>query len=94
MPPHRTPHHSACCVTASFLAKPPTDLITWTEAEAAVATSPHPMSARDLKRKFKAADRPTYTVFGLRGERVSRSAVLEFHRDLVNGWISATGRRA
>lgn len=94
MPPDRTAYHPACCVTAAFFAKPPTDLITWAQAEAAVATSPYPMSARDLKRKFKAEpSRLTYTVRGIRGEHVSRSAVLEFHRDLVNNWIAATGRR-
>ncbi|MBP5896381.1 MULTISPECIES: hypothetical protein [Streptomyces] len=89
----KTPR-SPGCITALFFARPPTDLITWSEAEAAVATSPHPMSARDLRRKYKAADRPLYRKFGVRGEHVSRSAVLEFHRDLVNGWLSANGRRA
>ncbi|MEE1838140.1 hypothetical protein [Streptomyces sp. SP17KL33] len=82
------------CITAVFFARPPTDLITWNEAEAAVATSPHPMSARDLRRKYKAADRPLYRRVGVRGEHVSRSALLEFHRDLVNGWLAANGRRA
>lgn len=81
------------CVTASFFQKAPPDLITWNEAEAAVATSPHPMSARDLRRKYKAADRPSYRVFGRRGEHVSRSVILEFHRDLVRGWVAASGRR-
>lgn len=82
------------CTTAAFFRSRPTDLITWNEAEAAVATSPYPMSARDLRRKFKAADRPLWRLYGLRGERVSRSVLLEFHRDLVNGWIPKSGRRA
>jgi hypothetical protein len=81
------------CVTATFFKRVPPDLILWAEAEAVVATSPHPMSARDLRRKYKAADRPTYRKFGQRGEHVSRSALLEFHRDLVHGWLTATGRR-
>lgn len=72
----------------------PPDLVTWNEAEAAIATSPRPMSARDLRRKYKAADRPTYVIPGKRGEHVSRSAVLEFHRDLVHGWVKPNGRRA
>ncbi|MEW2302052.1 hypothetical protein AB0958_19100 [Streptomyces sp. NPDC006655] len=82
------------CATAAFYRTPPDDLITWNQAEAAVATSPSPMSARDLRRKYKAADRPLWRVYGARGEYVSRSAVLEFHRDLVNGWIPKNGRRA
>jgi hypothetical protein len=82
------------CVTAAFFSAVPPDLVTWNEAEAAVATSPHPMSARDLRRKYKAADRPLYAVPGKRGEHVSRSAILEFHRDLVNGWLRASGRRS
>lgn len=82
------------CVTAAFFKRRPPDLITWNEAEAAVATSPHPMSARDLRRKYKAADRPTYRVYGRRGEHVSRSVLLEFHRDLVHGWLAASGRRS
>ncbi|MFI5814900.1 hypothetical protein ACIA7S_28575 [Streptomyces sp. NPDC051643] len=81
------------CVTAAFFKRVPPDLINWNQAEAAVATSPHPMSARDLRRKYKAADRPLYKVFGQRGEHVSRSVILEFHRDLVNGWLAANGRR-
>ncbi|RPE39820.1 hypothetical protein EDD90_2838 [Streptomyces sp. Ag109_O5-1] len=88
--PPRTPG----CVTADFFARPPADLVTWAEAEAAVATSPHPMSARDLRRKYKAADRPLYAVPGKRGEHVSRSAILEFHRNLVKGWLPTSGRRA
>ncbi|MHB9861899.1 hypothetical protein [Streptomyces sp. YIM S03343] len=84
----------AGCVTAAFFGQMPPDLINWNEAEAVVATSPHPMSARDLRRKYKAADRPTYTVYGRRGEHISRSVLLEFHRDLVNGWIAASGRRS
>jgi hypothetical protein len=82
------------CVTATFFKQSPPDLITWNEAAAVVATSPHPMSARDLRRKYKAADRPTYRVPGRRGEHVSRSVLLEFHRDLVNGWLTANGRRS
>jgi len=82
------------CVTAAFFRTPPPDLINWNQAEAAVATSPHPMSARDLRRKYKAADRPLYKIPGRRGEHVSRSALLEFHRDLVHGWLTASGRRA
>jgi hypothetical protein len=80
-------------VTAAFFRQYPPDLITWNEAEAAVATSPHPMSARDLRRKYKASDRPTYKVYGRRGEHVSRSVLLEFHRDLARGWLAANGRR-
>ncbi|MFG3287342.1 hypothetical protein ACGF3G_00770 [Streptomyces sp. NPDC048179] len=83
----------AGCVTADFFRHRPPDLITWNEAEAAVATSPHPMSARDLRRKYKAADRPVYRVYGQRGEHVSRSVLLEFHRDLARGWLAANGRR-
>jgi hypothetical protein len=82
------------CTTAAFFARTPPDLVTWSEAEAAIATSPHPMSARDLRRKYKAADRPLYAIPGKRGEHVSRSAILEFHRDLVHGWLRASGRRA
>ncbi|MGR3875725.1 hypothetical protein ACUXZZ_45150 (plasmid) [Streptomyces graminifolii] len=81
------------CTTAAFFRARPTDLITWSEAEAAVATSPYPMSARDLRRKFKAADRPLWKLLGKRGELVSRSALLEFHRDLANQWIPRNGRR-
>jgi hypothetical protein len=81
-------------VTAAFFKAQPPDLINWNEAAAALARTPHPMSARDLRRKYKAADRPVYHVFGQRGEHVSRSVILEFHRDLVNGWIPASGRRA
>ncbi|MFF1284358.1 hypothetical protein ACFVY4_26900 [Streptomyces sp. NPDC058299] len=93
MPQHPTAARPGC-VTASFFKQLPPDLINWNEAEAAVATSPYPMSARDLRRKYRAADRPTYLVFGRRGEHVSRSVLLEFHRDLARGWIPASGRRA
>ncbi|MEU2426976.1 hypothetical protein ABZ619_39190 [Streptomyces sp. NPDC007851] len=82
------------CATAAFLSTRPTDLINWAQAEAVIATSPKPMSARDLRRKYKAADRPLWRRYGERGEFVSRSAILEFHRDLVNGWIPKNGRRA
>jgi hypothetical protein len=82
------------CVTAAFFKQMPSDLINWNQAEAAVASSPYPMSARDLRRKYKAADRPVYHVFGRRGEHVSRSVLLEFHRDLMRGWIPPSGRRA
>lgn len=81
------------CITATFFRTRPTDLITWNEAEAAVAGSPFPMSARDLRRKYKAVDRPLWRVYGQRGEMVSRSALLEFHRDLANGWLPKSGRR-
>jgi hypothetical protein len=81
-------------VTALFFKRLPPDLINWNEAEAAVATSPYPMSARDLRRKYKAADRPVYTIRGVRGEHVSRSVLLEFHRDITHGWIPASGRRS
>lgn len=81
------------CVTAAFLGARPPDLINWNEAEAAVATSPYPMSARDLRRKYKAEPRPVFSVYGRRGEHVSRSALLEFHRDLVNGWLLPNGKR-
>ncbi|NUR01289.1 MAG: hypothetical protein HOY79_33635 [Streptomyces sp.] len=81
------------CVTATFLRVRPPDLINWAEAEAAVATSPHPMSARDLRRKFKAEPRPVFRIYGKRGEHVSRSALLEFHRDLVHGWLLPNGKR-
>lgn len=83
----------ARCVTAHFYRTYPTDLMTWAEAEVAVASSPYPMSARDLRRKYRAADRPVFLVPGLRGERVSRSCLLEFHRDLARGYTAASGRR-
>lgn len=86
------------CSTWHYLRMPvPPDLITWEQAEAVIAASPHPMSARNLRRKYLAAGRRVYHLHGVRGERVSRSDVCEFHRDYWNGWSRikppAGGRR-
>lgn len=78
------------CPTRIRMAGLPTDLVSWPEAEVAVALTPYPMSQRDLKRKYKADPRRrTFRFPGVRGERVSRSDVLRFHRDLYRGWLSA-----
>ncbi|CCB73365.1 protein of unknown function [Streptantibioticus cattleyicolor NRRL 8057 = DSM 46488] len=75
------------CFTRAFFTGTPEDLISWPQAVAALERTPHPMSERDLRRKFRASGGRTYRLPGVRGELVSRSAIYEWHRDYWNGWL-------
>jgi hypothetical protein len=68
----------------------PTDLRTWAEASAELAVTPHPMSERHLRELFKQRSRRrTWRLPGQRAEYVSLDDVLEFQRDLRNGWLTS-----
>lgn len=83
------------CLTYLLLTRPPTDLITWNEAAAVFQHVTPRISARDLRRKYKADGRRlVYAIPGVRGEHVSRGAVLEFYRDMRNGWLPGKQRTA
>jgi hypothetical protein len=75
------------CQTRLRLSRRPGDLVSFGTAAAYLAASPHPMSERDLRRRFKAAGGLTWKTPGVRGEQASLSEVLEFHRDLHRGWL-------
>ena len=83
------------CLTYILLTRPPMDLITWNQAAAALRHVKPPISARDLRRKYKdGGRRPVYAIPGVRGEHVSRGAVLEFYRDMRMGWLPREQRTA
>ncbi|MFJ3793942.1 hypothetical protein [Kitasatospora sp. NPDC090091] len=81
------------CWTRVYLSSAlPPDLVTWAEAAAELADGPHPMSERDLRRRFKASGRRrTWRVQGRRAEMVAMSDVWMFHRDLHRGWLREEG---
>lgn len=79
----------ALCPTRIHYSTIPPDLRTWAQIAVELQDSLHPMSERDARRKYKAGGhRVVWNVPGQRGELVSLSAFLEFHRDLHRGWLS------
>lgn len=78
------------CWTRVYLSTAPQDLVTWRQAAAELEDGPHPMSERDLRRRYKANPRRrTWRVQGERAEHVSMSDVWEFHRNLHRGWLDS-----
>ncbi|MFI9331927.1 hypothetical protein ACIGZJ_30850 [Kitasatospora sp. NPDC052868] len=72
-----------------YYSTPPQDLVTWAAAAAELADGPHPMSERDLRRRYKEdGRRRTWRVPGQRAEHVSMSDVWTFHRNLHRGWLA------
>lgn len=85
-----TPAFGRCwCPTRIYLSCPPADLIPWRQAAAVVARTPYPMSERTLRRKYLASGGRVYEIPRGRGKAqlVSRTAVYEWHRNYVNGWL-------
>lgn len=88
--PASDPAPAVPCQTRIYYSTLPTDLVTWAQAAAELAGGPHPMSERDLRRRYKADERRrTWRLRGQRAEYVSLAAVFEFHRDLHRGWMTA-----
>ncbi|BFP50097.1 hypothetical protein KCMC57_64650 (plasmid) [Kitasatospora sp. CMC57] len=76
------------CPTHLHYSTMPPDLRTWAQIAAEIADGPRPMSERSARRHYNTGgQRVVWTVPGRRGELVSLSAFLEFHRDLHRGWL-------
>jgi hypothetical protein len=78
------------CPTHRRLTAPPTDLLTFAEATAVLARTPHPVSERTLRRGFKPGrGLRTWQNVGRRGELVSMSDVFAWHRDKIRADMAA-----
>ena len=74
------------CPTHLYYSTVPTDLRTWAQIVEEIADGPYPMPQSSARRLYKAGGKRV-TWSGKRGELVSLSAFLEFHRDYHRGWL-------
>jgi hypothetical protein len=83
------PEPAVRCRTHARLTEPPQDLVTWKTVVALLKYSPHPIPESTLRRWYKQdPGRLTWLVGDDdRTEYVSLRDALEFHRDLVRGWL-------